>query len=284
VGDQAIDWTNDSEVYEHIEKQYWNLVENQVGDLTRVEYAADLNASIYGSGFGNYNHPWNFKNFQKQTDSLLQFQSIKEISGVNVAWMYVGMKFSTFCWHFEDLMLPSINYSHFGKPKLWYGVPENNREKFDKAVREKCSLLFKKDPNILFDVITMISPTYLRSQGVKVYKTLQRPGEFVVTYPGSYHGGFSTGLNIGEAVNFTTMSWLKYGLKCQGIYRASQERIPVFPIEWVLTENIRSLGKVKLSKAGLETIRNHFSAMLSDEIRSRKQMEAFLKDYYGSED
>lgn len=284
MGDQAIDWTNDSEVYEHIEKQYWNLVENQVGDLTRVEYAADLNASIYGSGFGNYNHPWNFKNFQKQTDSLLQFQSIKEISGVNVAWMYVGMKFSTFCWHFEDLMLPSINYSHFGKPKLWYGVPENNREKFDKAVREKCSLLFKKDPNILFDVITMISPTYLRSQGVKVYKTLQRPGEFVVTYPGSYHGGFSTGLNIGEAVNFTTMSWLKYGLKCQGIYRASQERIPVFPIEWVLTENIRSLGKVKLSKAGLETIRNHFSAMLSDEIRSRKQMEAFLKDYYGSED
>lgn len=206
------------------------------------------------------------------------------MSGINVAWMYVGMKFSTFCWHFEDLMLPSINYNHYGKPKLWYGVPENNREKFDKAVREKCSLLFKKDPNILFDVITMISPTYLRSQGVKVYKTLQRPGEFVVTYPGSYHGGFSTGLNIGEAVNFTTMTWLKYGLKCQGIYRASQERIPVFPIEWILTENIRSLGKIQLSKVGLETIRNYFSAMLSDEIKSRKQMEAFLKDHYGSND
>ena len=109
------------------------------------------------------NHPWNFANFQNQKDSLLQFPSIKPMSGINVPWVYVGMKFSTFCWHFEDLMLPSINYSHYGKPKLWYGVPENNREKFDRAVKEKCSLLFKKDPNILFDVTTMVSPTYLRS-------------------------------------------------------------------------------------------------------------------------
>lgn len=132
-------------------------------------------------------------------------------------------------------MLPSINFNHYGKPKLWYGVPENNREKFDRAVKEKCSLLFKKDPNILFDVTTMVSPTYLRSQGVKIFKTLQRQGEFIVTYPGSYHGGFSTGLNIGEAVNFATLTWIKYGLKCQSIYRASRERIPVFPIEWILT-------------------------------------------------
>lgn len=65
AGDDKIDWTNDNAVYDHVEKQYWNLVENQVGDCTRVEYAADLNANQFGSGFGNYNHPWNFKNFQK---------------------------------------------------------------------------------------------------------------------------------------------------------------------------------------------------------------------------
>ena len=46
------------------------------------------------------------------------------MSGINVPWVYVGMKYSTFCWHFEDLMLPSINYNHWGNPKLWYGVPE----------------------------------------------------------------------------------------------------------------------------------------------------------------
>lgn len=85
------------------------------------------------------------------------------------------MKYSTFCWHYEDLMLYSINYkysffllnilillySHWGKPKLWYGVPETNREKFEKAVKSKIALLFKKDPNILMDIVTMISPAYL---------------------------------------------------------------------------------------------------------------------------
>jgi histone demethylase JARID1 len=160
------------------------------------------------------------------------------MSGVNVPWVYLGLKHSTFCWHFEDLMLPSVNYNHKGKPKLWYGVPESHREKFDRAVKKKVSLLFNENPNILFDVVTMVSPAYLESQGVHVFKTLQREGEFVFTCPGSYHAGFSTGFNLGEAVNFITKSWFKYGLKCQKLYNASRERIPVFPIEWVCVENV----------------------------------------------
>jgi len=88
------------------------------------------------------------------------------MSGVNVPWSYVGLRFSTFCWHYEDIMMPSINYSHYGKPKLWYGIPETHREKFNKAFQEKSSLLFKKDPNIHFDVVTMVSPAYLQQKGV----------------------------------------------------------------------------------------------------------------------
>ena len=68
----------------------------------------------------------------------------------------------------------------------------------------------------------------------------------MLTYPGSYHGGFSTGLNIGEAVNFATKNWFNYGLKCQRIYRATGERIPVFPVEWLLIENIKHLDKVNI--------------------------------------
>ena len=193
------------------------------------------------------------------------------------------MKYSTFCWHYEDLMLPSINYSHWGKPKLWYGVPESHRENFERAVKDKCSLLFKKDPNILFDVITMISPAYLQSQGVKVYKTLQRPGEFILTFPGSYHSGFSTGLNIGEAVNFTTKTWFPYGMKCQNIYRMSRERIPVFPIEWVLIQNIRNLGKTNIDKEVLIRIRDSFKSYLTDELKNRKALENKIKAFYPKE-
>lgn len=53
----------------------------------------------------------------------------------------------------------------------------------------------------------MISPAYLLSQGIKIFKTLQRQGEYILAYPGAYHCGFSTGLNIGEAINFATHSW-----------------------------------------------------------------------------
>ena len=78
----------------------------------------------------------------------------------------LGMKYSTFCWHYEDMMLYSINYNHWGKPKLWYGVPVNEREKFERAAKNKVASLIKKDPNLLLDIVTMISPAYLTSQNV----------------------------------------------------------------------------------------------------------------------
>ena len=203
------------------------MVENNVGPRTRVEYAADIPTGRFGSGFARKGqrglspsqqvvaeHPWNLNNLPKAYNSLMQFKRRQDISGINIPWLYIGMRYSTFCWHFEDLMLYSINFSHWGAPKQWYAIPESDREKFEKAVKQKVSLLFKKDPNILLDIVTMVSPAYLQQQGVKVYKTLQRPGEYILTLPGSYHSGFSTGLNIGEAVNFATRNWFEFGPKC----------------------------------------------------------------------
>jgi hypothetical protein len=35
-----------------LEKDYWNYVDNNVGEPITVEYAADLAVTTYGSGFG----------------------------------------------------------------------------------------------------------------------------------------------------------------------------------------------------------------------------------------
>ena len=94
-----------------------------------------------------------------------------------------------------------------------------------------------------------------------------------MTYPGSYHAGFSTGLNIGEAVNFATKSWFTYGLKCQQIYRASRERIPVFPIEWLLLENVRNFKMISLNFSEIKTIRDYFTLMINEELRLRNKFE-----------
>lgn len=140
------------------------------------------------------------------SDSLLQF-SHKEgdeilISGINVPWFYYGIMFSTFCWHTEDMFLYSVNYMHEGKPKVWYSISSEDKEKFDEYVKKKYYAKILKDPLFLFNLSTHISPLELIEQGIQVYKTIQYPGELVVTLPKGYHMGFSAGYNKNEAVNF----------------------------------------------------------------------------------
>lgn len=104
------------------------------------------------------------------------------------------------------------------------------------------------------------------------------PGEYILTFPGAYHGGFSMGLNIGEAVNFATKSWFKHGFECQEIYRKSREKIPVFPIEWLIIENIRGIKNIKVDLETKQVLRQEYKKILKDERKAREEIESEVRN------
>jgi hypothetical protein len=235
-----------------LEKEYWKYAEYNLGDRVTVEYAADLPSQRYGSGFSadpnnQYSkHPWNLNNFDRVKNSLFQIMNGSKISGINAPWLYTGMLFSSFCWHYEDVMMYSINYMHHGEGKMWYAIPSQDRHKFERITKDKLAILFDEDPNILLNITAMISPHYLAENGVTVYKTEQRPGEFILTFPESYHAGWSTGFNVAEAVNLVMKSWIDYGIKSLSVYLKTREKVPVFSIDWISSENIKAIAYPQL--------------------------------------
>uniref|UniRef100_S4RQQ0 [histone H3]-trimethyl-L-lysine(4) demethylase n=1 Tax=Petromyzon marinus TaxID=7757 RepID=S4RQQ0_PETMA len=230
---------------ELVEKEFWRLVSCIEEDVS-VEYGADVQAKEYGSGFPVKNGKkklskeeeeytssgWNLNNMPVLPQSLLGHID-GDISGMKVPWLYVGMCFSSFCWHIEDHWSYSINYLHWGEPKTWYGVPAYAAESLENVMRTLAPELFLAQPDLLHQLVTIMNPNILMAHDVPVVRTNQCPGEFVVTFPRAYHSGFNQGYNFAEAVNFCTADWLPMGRRCVEHYRLMR-RYCVFSHEELL--------------------------------------------------
>ncbi|PWZ02363.1 PLU-1-domain-containing protein [Testicularia cyperi] len=209
-----------------VEREFWRLVHSQEEEV-EVEYGADVHSTTHGSALPTQEtHPlsvysrdrWNLNNLPILPGSLLQYIK-SDISGMTVPWIYVGMIFSTFCWHNEDHYTYSINYQHWGETKTWYGIPGEDAERFEEAMRRAAPDLFETLPDLLFHLTTMMSPEKLRKEGVRVYACDQRANEFVITFPKAYHSGFNHGLNLNEAVNFALPDWISDDLESTRRYQ-----------------------------------------------------------------
>jgi histone demethylase JARID1 len=230
--------TNDTVSQEQLAKDYWTVVETNPAEKVDVEYGNDLDTTLYGSGFppqtaqrsrmgtvSDFTDPayyatstWNLNNVASAPGSVLHYLKTP-VNGINVPWLYVGMLFTSFCWHNEDNYFYSINYNHFGSSKQWYGVPGNAAELFEAVSKEFLMGLFRESPDLLHHMTTQISPSLLLANRVPVYKVTQEPGTFIITFPKSFHAGFSYGFNVGEAVNFATVDWIIAGGEADDRYR-----------------------------------------------------------------
>ncbi|KAH8591422.1 PLU-1-like protein-domain-containing protein [Bisporella sp. PMI_857] len=241
-----------------IEREFWRLVAS-LEETVEVEYGADIHSTTHGSGFPTIEKnpqdpystdPWNLNIMPYHPESL--FRHIKsDISGMTVPWLYVGMIFSTFCWHNEDHYAFSANYQHFGSTKTWYGIPGEDAEKFEAAMRDAVPELFETQPDLLFQLVTLLTPEQLKKADVKVYALDQRAGQFVITFPQAYHAGFNHGFNFNEAVNFAPSDWEPIGEA--GVERLQQfRRQPCFSHDellWTAAEGAAAGGvSIKTAK------------------------------------
>ncbi|THD25358.1 Lysine-specific demethylase 5D [Fasciola hepatica] len=215
-----------------VEHEFWRILQEYNDDVV-VEYGADIHSSSKGSGFPTEARlpnlvgtaqqledakmyaisPWNLNILPLLDRSVLRF--IKgNIDGMKIPWCYVGMVFSSFCWHIEDHWSYSINFNHWGEPKTWYGVSRFHAEDFERAMRKHAPELFDQSPDLLHHITTNMNPNILQGEGVPIYRTDQHCGEFVVTFPRAYHAGFNQGFNFAEAVNICLPDWLPIGREC----------------------------------------------------------------------
>jgi len=262
-------WFPGNATPEEIENMYWKIVESSEENVT-VHYGSDVDVGIYGSGFPNAQEDldkasgWNLNLFSTLPGSVLNFLN-EQISGVTRPMMYIGMLFSTFCWHTEDNYLYSINYLHHGASKTWYGIPAIAAAQFEKVMRNTVPELFEQTPNLLFLLITMISPRILVANKVPIYRVVQREGEFMITFPKGYHAGFSHGFNCAESSNFALDDWFPYGRECLERYR-SYSRSSVLSIDKILCTAASSSSGTK------------FIPRLSDELQIMRSREIFLRE------
>ncbi|TGO46625.1 hypothetical protein BOTNAR_0575g00020 [Botryotinia narcissicola] len=261
-----------------IEREFWRLVAS-LEETVEVEYGADIHSTTHGSGFPTLERqpqnpystdPWNLTNMPLHGESL--FRHIKsDISVMTVPWLYVGMIFLTFCWHNEDHYAYSANYQHFGSTKTWYGIPGEDAEKFEDAMREAVPELFETQPDLLFQLVTLLTPEQLKKAGVRVYALDQRAGQFVITFPQAYHAGFN------HAVNFAPTDWEFFG--DSGVGRLQQfRRQPCFSHDellWTAAEGAATGGvtiqTAKWLAPALERLRDREVSQRKDFVDKHKE-------------
>uniref|UniRef100_A0A673HE83 [histone H3]-trimethyl-L-lysine(4) demethylase n=1 Tax=Sinocyclocheilus rhinocerous TaxID=307959 RepID=A0A673HE83_9TELE len=266
---------------ELVEKEFWRLVSTIEEDVT-VEYGADIASKDFGSGFPVKNgtfkvspveedylsNGWNLNNMPVLDASVLTHVTA-DICGMKLPWLYVGMCFSSFCWHIEDHWSYSINYLHWGEPKTWYGAPGYAAEQLENVMKSLAPELFESQPDLLHQLVTIMNPNVLMEHGVPIYRTNQCAGEFVITFPRAYHSGFNQGFNFAEAVNFCTADWMPLGRQCIQHYR-SLNRYCVFSHDEMTCNIASKADSLELELAS--TVQKDMCAMILEEKMLREKV------------
>ncbi|RLW04518.1 hypothetical protein DV515_00005846 [Chloebia gouldiae] len=197
-----------------VEQEYWRIVEQK--DCHVAVHCGKVDTNTHGSGFpvGKSEpfsrHGWNLTVLPNNTGSILRH--LGAVPGVTIPWLNIGMVFSTSCWSRDQNHLPYIDYLHTGADCIWYCIPAAEENKLDDVVHTL--LQANGTPGLeMLESNVMISPEVLCKEGIRVHRTVQQSGQFVVCFPGSFVSKVCCGYSVSESVHFATTQWTSMGFK-----------------------------------------------------------------------
>ncbi|XP_051791451.1 protein Jumonji isoform X1 [Erpetoichthys calabaricus] len=207
-----------------VEQEYWRIVEHK--DCHVAVHYGKVDTTTHGSGFpvGKSEpfskHGWNLTVLPNNTGSILRH--LGAVPGVTIPWLNIGMVFSTSCWSRDQNRLPYIDYLHTGADCIWYSIPAKEKNKLDKVVHTL--LQANGTPGLeMLESNIMISPEVLSREGIQVHRTVQKSGQFIVCFPGTFVSKLCCGYSVSETVHFATIQWMNLGyeaakdLKCRRV-------------------------------------------------------------------
>ena len=176
----------------------------QKSGLQHVRYCTDISArtEIERNQFGLPSSPiWPLAG-----DNLGRTRA--RVAGLHWPYVYKANSFgAAFGMHQEDWYLYSINYLYKGT-KIWIVIPPSAADLFERRFREnytnerinKCAQFIRHSGSYI--------PLEVLDRWKVPYKIVQQnAGEAVLTFPRTYHQGFSMESTMAEAVNYADHDW-----------------------------------------------------------------------------
>ncbi|KAG7458160.1 hypothetical protein MATL_G00235130 [Megalops atlanticus] len=254
-----------------VEQEYWRIVEQK--DCHVAVHYGKVDTNTHGSGFpvGKSEpfskHGWNLTVLPNNSGSILRH--LGAVPGVTIPWLNIGMVFSTSCWSRDQNRLPYIDYLHTGADCIWYCIPAEEKAKLDKVVHTL--LQANGTPGLeMLEKNIMISPEVLSREGIKVHRTVQKSGQFIVCFPGTFVSRVCCGYSVSETVHFATPQWMNLGyeaakdLKCRRIAKPFSMEKLLYQI--ATAESKRENGHV------LSTISTLLKDLRDMEMRQRREL------------
>ncbi len=101
-----------------------------------------------------------------------------------------------------DSLLYSLNYLHAGASKFWVVVPPSERDRLERRLLEHYTDARPPCSQFVRHMSVWVPVEVLQRWDIACIGVEQRPGELLVTAPGTYFEGWNAGWNVTEAVNY----------------------------------------------------------------------------------